>query len=195
MEAEKMEKLPQEEKSELEAELLVGTGDQKLALELRKGLFGGAMFLTLSFPMDHTLWNLKKLLCLMLVLGICWWVWSSQLRKQITMLWRKISEIRRQQMSLQSPSRRAQGQLLLLIFQVLALEDLVPLGLLFLLGWFSGVECQLTIALGLMYQLLMRGWKWISSLFSGIRRQPLRRHGSHDVPKLELPRYWREPWQ
>jgi hypothetical protein len=77
---------------------------------------------------------------------------------------------------------------------MLVLGDLVLIFLLLGMGLLSGEECQLMIALGFLHQLLTLVWKKVSTRL-GIRRQPTRHHGRHDVPKLELPRYWREPWQ
>jgi hypothetical protein len=76
----------QEERSELEAELLVGTGEQMLVLDLKKGLFGGAVFISLFLPVDLSLKHLLKLWGLLLGMGIFWWIWSKLIKKWLSKL-------------------------------------------------------------------------------------------------------------
>lgn len=76
----------QEERSELEAELLIGTGEQMLVLDLKKGLFGGAVFISLFLPVDLSLKHLLKLWGLLLGMGIFWWIWSKLIKKWLSKL-------------------------------------------------------------------------------------------------------------
>jgi hypothetical protein len=104
----------QEEKPKLEAEILAGIGDHKLSLDLKKSMFGTAVFLSLSLPMDLSFRMLIKLVSLLLMMGVIWWMWNSLIMKGLLKLLDKLSAFKTLLLRKHPLSRQDQGLLVLL---------------------------------------------------------------------------------
>lgn len=131
-EEQQMEDQCPEERSRLEAELLAGIGDWELVIDLRRGMFGGVMFISLSLPLDCPLWKRVKLGSLLILLGTLWWVWNKQIRKWIRKLLDKQLVTKRYLNPPQNTTWLARGQLVVVnicipLLQMLLLEDLALL--------------------------------------------------------------------